>query len=77
MGTVRHIDRRTGVIAVDTPSGLVELRGTLAETEELEIGDVLLVSVTDEEDVLTGEEPLPPPLRASSTLTPAGDGEDK
>jgi hypothetical protein len=65
------------MIAVDTPSGLVELLGTPAETAELEIGDVLIVSVTDEEDVLTGEEPLPPPLGVSPTLTPTGDEGDQ
>jgi hypothetical protein len=54
-GTVRRINRRTGVLILDTPSGLVEVVVTPAEMEDLEIGDAFVVDVADEESALTGK----------------------
>jgi hypothetical protein len=73
IGTVHRIDHHTGVVVLDTSSGLVELLSTPAEIRDVEIGDVIAVYVEEDESTLTGEEPRPPPLKNSPALTPAGD----
>jgi hypothetical protein len=77
LGTVRRVDRRTGVITLDTPSGPVELVSTPAEIQDVEIGDVIVVHVEEDESILTGEEPRPPPFTDPSDLTPIGGGIDE
>jgi hypothetical protein len=77
VGTVHRIDHHTGVVVLDTSSGLVELVSTPAEIRDVEIGDVIAVYVEEDESTLTGEEPRPPPLKNSPDLTPAGDKADE
>jgi hypothetical protein len=77
IGTVRGIDHRTGLIALDTPGGLVELVATPAEIQDLAIGDELVVYIEDEESALSGEEPQPPLFRASPEFTPIGGGAEE